>query len=218
MRRALRVSAAAVLAVVAFAPRVARATTVEEFPDNGSEQEGRGGAWVARASDPLATFYNPAGLAGQPTRLTLQANISTQHTCFARVQAANDPTSDGYSPANPGGAPYPQVCNAGSFFPDPQLAFTYQVSSRIGLGLALLGPSAVGAATWPQFVGSNPAPQRYLLISSNAVLLTPTIGIGWEVVDGLRLGASFIFGTAPSIDFVNAAPGINERTTTSGTS
>src|SRR5580692_3474780 len=135
MRRVFRVSAAAVLAVGLFSPRLAHATSAEEFPDNGSEQEGRGGAWVARASDPLATFYNPAGLAGQPTRLTLQANISTQHTCFARVQAANDPTSDGYSPASPGGAPYPKVCNSGSFFPDPQLAFTYRVNERVGLGI-----------------------------------------------------------------------------------
>jgi len=209
MRRAFRVSAAAALAVAAFAPRVAHATSVEEFPDNGSEQEGRGGAWVARASDPLATFYNPAGLAGQPTRLTLQANISTQNTCFARVRSTSDTTQDGFNGGN-----YPKVCNAGSFFPDPQLAFTYHLTDRIGLGLAILGPSAVGAATWPEFVNGNPSPQRYLLISSNSVVLTPTIGIGWEVVDGLRLGASFIFGTAPSIDFVNAAPGINESPVT----
>ncbi len=209
MRRAIRVSAAAVLAAAAFVPRVARATSVEEFPDNGSEQEGRGGAWVARASDPLATFYNPAGLAGQPTRLTLQANISTQNTCFARVRAASDTTQDGYN----GGA-YPKVCNAGSFFPDPQLAFTYHLSDRVGLGIAILGPSAVGATTWPEFVGTNPSPQRYLLISSNSVVLTPTIGIGWEAADGLRLGASFILGTAPSVDFVNAAPGINGNSST----
>jgi long-subunit fatty acid transport protein len=204
MRRAFRVSAAAALAVAAFAPRVAHATSVEEFPDNGSEQEGRGGAWVARASDPLATFYNPAGLAGQPTRLTLQANISTQNTCFARVRSTSDTTQDGFNGGN-----YPKVCNAGSFFPDPQLAFTYHLTDRIGLGLAILGPSAVGAATWPEFVNGNPSPQRYLLISSSSVVLTPTIGIGWEAADGLRLGASFILGTAPSIDFVNAAPGIN---------
>jgi long-chain fatty acid transport protein len=205
MRRALRVSAAAVFAVSFIcAPRLARATSVEEFPDNGSEQEGRGGAWVARASDPLATLYNPAGLAGQPTRLTLQANISTQNTCFARVQAAGDQTNDGFN------GQYPKVCNAGSFFPDPQLAFTYHVSDRVGIGLAILGPSAVGNATWPQFVNGNPAPQRYMLLSSTATLLTPTVGVGWEVVDGLRLGASFIFGTAPNIDFVNAAPAINE--------
>ena len=208
MRRALRVSAAASLVLaVCSAARVARATSVEEFPDNGSEQEGRGGAWVARASDPLATFYNPAGLAGQPTRLTLQANLSTQHTCFTRVKAANDTTADGVSP----GGTYPQVCNNGGVFPDPQLAFTYHLNDRIGLGIAVLGPSAVGQVTWPEFTngGSTPSPQRYLLVSTNALLLTPTIGVGWEVADGLRLGASFIFGTAPSIDFVNIAPGLN---------
>jgi long-chain fatty acid transport protein len=204
MRRALVV--AAVLAISSIlAPRAARATNVEEFPDNGSEQEGRGGAWVARASDPLATFYNPAGLAGQPTRLTLQANISTQSTCFTRTKAASDTTQDGTT----AGSNYPQTCSSGSFFPDPQLAFTYRLTDRIGLGIAILAPSAVGNVSWPEFVNGQPAPQRYLLISSNTVVLTPTIGIGWEAVDGLRLGASFIFGTAPNLDFINAAPAQN---------
>jgi len=194
-----------------MAPRVAHATSVEEFPDNGSEQEGRGGAWVARASDPLATFYNPAGLAGQPTRITLQANISEQYTCFKRVQATGDTTSDGFNGA------YPRVCNEPNFFPDPQLAFTFRVNERLGLGIALMGPSAVGAATWPEFAGNgNPSPQRYMLISTNSVILTPTIGVGWEAVDGLRLGASFVFGTAPSVDFVNAAPAINGPASASG--
>lgn len=205
MRRAFRVSAAAVLAVLAFSPRVARATSVEEFPDNGSEQEGRGGAWVARASNPLATFYNPAGLAGQPTRLTLQANISSQHTCFTRVKATGDTTQDGVAP----GGTYPQTCSSAAPFPDPQLAFTYHVDDRLGIGIAVLAPSAVGDQTWPAFVGNNPAPQRYLLISSSTLLLTPTVGVGWEAADGFRIGAAFIAGTAPSIDFVNAAPGVD---------
>ena len=187
---------------------VAHATSVEEFPDNGSEQEGRGGAWVARASDPLATFYNPAGLAGQPTRLTLQSNLSSQHTCFARVKATNDTTADGVSP----GATYPKVCEAGRFFPDPQLAFTVRLSDRIGLGIALLAPSAVGQQSWPEFVdGSAPSPERYLLISTSSLLVTPALGVGWQVLDGLRVGASFIFGTAPSLDFVSATPSLNQN-------
>jgi long-subunit fatty acid transport protein len=212
MRRALRASAIASLLVVPalLAPRVAHATGVMEFPDNGSEQEARGGAWVARASDPLATFYNPAGLAGQPTRLTLQANISTQNTCFTRVKAAGDTTPDGTA----AGGTYPQVCQAGNFFPDPQLAFTYHLNDRIGLGIAVLGPSAVGNVSWPDFInGSTLSPQRYLLINSNVVLLTPTIGVGWEVIDGLRLGASFIFGTAPTIDFTTAAAALSDVAT-----
>lgn len=208
MRRALGVSAVAGIAfLVALSPRTARASGVMEFPDNGSEQEGRGGAWVARASDPLATFYNPAGLAGQPTRLTLQANLSEQHTCFARVRAADDTTiNDG---ANPDGT-YPQVCNDGGFFFDPQVAFTYHLTDRVGLGIAVLGPSAVGQVSWPEFVGNAPSPQRYMLIQSNVLYLTPTIGAGAEVIDGLRVGASFLFGTAPKINFANASMGINE--------
>jgi long-chain fatty acid transport protein len=207
MRRAIRASAASAVVLSALlAPRVAHATGVMEFPDNGSEQEGRGGAWVARASDPLATFYNPAGLAGQQTRLTLQANISTQSTCFTRVKAANDTTID---PVSSGGT-YPKVCNNGSFFPDPQLAFTYRLTDRIGLGIAILGPSAVGNVSWPDFQNGQPSPQRYLLISSNVVLLTPTIGVGWEPIDNLRVGASFIAGTAPTIDFISSAQALAE--------
>ena len=207
MRAGLRTSAIAVLALLGgTTTRFARATSVEEFPDNGSEQEGRGGAWIARASDPLAAFYNPAGLAGQPTRLTLQANLSTQNTCFVRVKAANDLTEDGVAP----GGGYPKVCNSGSFFPDPQVGFTWHVSNRVGLGFLVLGPSAVGNTEWPAFVnGSTPAPSRYMLLKSNVVFLTPTIGVGWEVVDRLRLGASFQAGIAPSINFANTAPALN---------
>jgi hypothetical protein len=70
LRRRVTTSSLA-FTVVLGAPSLAHATGITEFPDNGSEQSGRGGAWVARASDPLAAFYNPAGLAGQPTRLIL---------------------------------------------------------------------------------------------------------------------------------------------------
>src|ERR1700691_1874150 len=79
-------------AVATFGVRGASATTVLELGENGSEQMARGGAWVARASDPLATFYNPAGLAGQETRLTLQGNINVLSTCFTRLKAQNDGT------------------------------------------------------------------------------------------------------------------------------
>src|SRR5437868_9258290 len=89
------------LASFAFA-HDARATNVTEFPDNGSEQMARGGAWVARASDPLATIFNPAGLAGQPTRVTVQNNFIFEHTCFTRVQAAGDTTNDPLA-SGPGG-------------------------------------------------------------------------------------------------------------------
>jgi long-subunit fatty acid transport protein len=191
----------------------ALATSVQEFPDNGSEQEARGGAWIARASDPLAAFYNPAGLAGQVTRLTLQSNVSFQRTCFTRVKAIGDGTADGVMP----GAAYPRVCSDADPFPGPQLGATFRVTPRLGLGLLLLGPSAVGKSTWPEFVGTSPAPERYLLTQDTTLVLTPTIAAGWEVVDRLRIGASFQFGIAPTLDFVNASPAINSSRTTPAT-
>jgi long-chain fatty acid transport protein len=189
----------------------ARATDATEVPDNGSEQGMRGGAWVARASDPLAAFYNPAGLAGQPTRLILQSNFGSQRTCFTRIKASNDPSVDGVI----GGGSYPQVCSSAAYGVDPQLAMTIRLSSKVGLGIApLLAPSsASGSKSFPEFttvnnVANQAEPGRYLLTSQNIVLLTPTVAIGAEILDRLRVGASFQFGIA-TFSFTNASLGQN---------
>jgi hypothetical protein len=192
--------------------RAAHATNITEFPDNGSEQMARGGAWVARASDPLAAFYNPAGLAGQPTRLTLQSNITFSHTCFTRVQAANDTTQEPLSGG--AGGTFPRVCNDVAPNIGPQIAFTYRVSDRVGLGFAILGPSGAAKADWPNFVsnrdGPQPAPQRYLLLNGNVLLATPTIGVGAEIIDNLRVGASFQFGIMKA-KFSTASASVNDE-------
>ena len=227
MRTSIRVRLGLGLSLAAFlGARGAAATTVLELGDNGSEQMGRGGAWVARASDPLAAFYNPAGLAGQETRLTLQGNINIQSTCFSRIKASNDGTtqdgnlSSGDSTVAPGGA-FPQICN-NAFAPTatnsivPQLAFAYRVTPRLGLGLAIVTPSAAAASqTWPSSVNGGPGPQRYLLLTGSPVVITPTLGVGWEPIDHLRIGASFIWGVA-NINFVNDSWGINSGTVAHG--
>jgi long-subunit fatty acid transport protein len=180
----------------------AHATSVTEFPDNGSEQMGRGGAWVARASDPLAAFYNPAGLAGQDTRVLAQANINIAKTCFTRVKAANDASLD----ANVGpGQSFPQACTDNKPFPNPQLGVTFRLSPTVGLGFAVLGPAAAGKMDWPDGVT---APQRYLLTHANALFFTPTLGIGVEVVPNLRLGASFQWGIA-NLELQNKSIALN---------
>jgi long-subunit fatty acid transport protein len=214
MRTSMRVRFGLGVSLAAFlGARGAGATTVLELGENGSEQMARGGAWVARASDPLATFYNPAGLAGQETRLTLQGNINIQSTCFTRLKAPNDGTAqDGnLSAASSTVAPgqyYPQVCN-NAFAPTtsngvvPQIGITYRVTPRLGLGFVFVTPSAAAASqTWPSTVDGGPAPQRYLLLSGAAVVVTPTLGVGWEPIDNLRIGASFMWGIA-NIDFQN---------------
>jgi long-subunit fatty acid transport protein len=189
----------------------ASASTVLEVGEAGSEQMQRGGAWIARASDPIAVFYNPAGLAGQPTRLSLEGNVIFQHTCMTRVLAANDSTSEASAQNNPDGTPnglFPRVCSDIRPFVNPQLAFNYRVTERLGIGIAVLGPNAT-TAKWPEFTPDGaPAPQRYLLLRSTGLQLTPTIGLGYEVADGLRLGASFQWGIA-NLHLRNATTALN---------
>lgn len=184
---------ALLVASLVLAATEARASNVTEFPDNGSEQMGRGGAWVARASDPLATFFNPAGLAGQDARVTVQANINLHSTCFARVKAAGDTSTEPL--AGPDGK-FPEVCNDGQASPNPQVAATYRLTETIGLGFALVGPSAAGDSTWPDFVNGQAAPNRFLLARRHGILVFPSLGVGAEVARGLRFGASFQWGIA----------------------
>lgn len=193
-----------------FAPD-ANATNALEFPDNGSEQLGRGGAWMVRASDPLATIYNPAGLVGQVTALSLSSNFNLQRTCFQRFRSPQD-GNDVASTANADGL-FPEVCGAENFFPNPQIAATFRLSDRVGLGLAVAGPSAVGHQRWPDVVANGntlvPSPQRYLLSESRMLLVTPTLALGVQVAPWLKLGLGLGFGIFRG-KFSNASMGINQ--------
>jgi long-chain fatty acid transport protein len=201
--------------LTSLAAASAAASNVTEFPDNGSEQMGRGGAWVARASDPLATLYNPAGLAGQPTKLTLQANLPFAQTCFHRMRDPNDTTQDTplLTPGANGQQYYANVCDDVGTIPVPSLGLTLRLSPRIGLGILVTAPSGAGSQAWPEFATTStgsqyPAPERYLATYTNAFFLTPTIGLGVEPVDNLRFGASFIAGIA-NATFSNGSMAVN---------
>lgn len=179
----------------------AHATNVTEVPDNGSEQGARGGAWIARASDPLATAFNPAGLAGQHTRITLQSNFIFHHTCFTRLKAANDTTFGSSDTLLDATGHYPRVCNDIEPTFNPQLAMTLRVSDRLGVGVAVLGPASAGEKNYPEFIEDSngqkqAAPNRYLLTRQAGIVLFPTVGVGYEVIDNLRLGASLSWGFA----------------------
>jgi long-chain fatty acid transport protein len=193
--------ASASLACALLTPAAARASNVTELPDNGSEQMGRGGAWVARASDPLATFYNPAGLAGQPSRVTLQANLVFHDTCFARVKAAGDTTFGASDPLLGPDGRYPRTCTEGGPSVAPQVGVTWRVNDRLGIGLLFVTPSAAGARTWPDFTSDaqgtpQASPNRYLLLRQSGVIAFPTLGVGYEVASSLRVGASVSWGFA----------------------
>jgi long-chain fatty acid transport protein len=191
-----------------------------EFPSNGVESFGRGSAWLARATDPLATYHNPAALARNGRGASLSANIIWQKACLQRRFGGSDPVANGVTAGNVAQL-YHQSCNDGDPFPNPQIALQYWLSDKLGIGFAALGPSAYGKTSYPTFTDNTslapsslgqpvrgPSGSRYIVSDLNNIVAWPQIGVGYEVAKNIRVGASFIWGVA-SIGFSNVAMGLN---------
>ncbi len=194
----------------------AGATTGLESPDNGTVQLGRGGAWFVRGDDPLAVYYNPATLARQPSGVYVGAHLMFASQCYTRVGVDGQPVSPGNGIPGPGaeGGPAAEVCADGGMFPNPQLAATFRLSKDLAVGVAVLGPHAVGNNEWPESVpydspaGTQPSPQRYMLLSADAKLIFPTISASYAPTSNLSFGVGFIWGIA-TVSFSNMAEAVS---------
>lgn len=126
--------------------------SVLSYPDEGSEPMGRAGAWVARASDPIALARNPAGLAGQRSRLGAGWDLAFRHS-------------------------------GSDAFPVGYLVIAMLASPRLSLGTGIVTPHGVPRLASPRF-------------ESQTWFAIPTIGLAYEIADGIRLGAAFGWGIA----------------------
>ncbi|HVK66731.1 MAG TPA: hypothetical protein VM694_19740 [Polyangium sp.] len=192
---------------------VARASSGLDSPDNGVVQLGRGATYVARADDPLAAYFNPAGLAFQKSGVHVGAHLLFMNTCFSRRDLNGQPVSPGGGIPGPGaaGGPSDPVCSETSPFPNPQIAANFRITQKLAIGLSVMGPHGVGKIVWPESIPytnqlglstTQPAPQRHLLIESDSLIFNPTLSVSYAIKDWLSIGAGFIWGVA-SIDFVN---------------
>lgn len=226
MKRAASGGAGAALAamtaagVAMTAAGAAHASSGIDSPDIGVVQIGRGGAWVVRADDPLAAYVNPAGLATQPTSAHAGVHLMQLSQCFTRLGPDGRPvppsaTAPIPAPGSEGG-PDPTVCAEGDLFPNPQLAATLRVHDTLAVGLALLGPHGVGARRWPESIPythptfgdtTQPSPQRYLVTSLDALILLPTLSVGFAPTPELSVGAGFVWGVA-TIDITSFSEAI----------
>ncbi len=210
VRRAFqpRLLGSALGALLVFAAGAASATSPLEVPDNGSQQMARGGAWVARASNSLAAYYNPAALSGLESGVALGTNFVFNKVCFERLG------TDGQPASTRSGATYRETCNDNASTPNliPHLAGNLRLTESLGVGLGFVPPSALGKLHFPD---TSPAsydggeiefasPQRYLLLEADGVLLNPVLSAGYAITDQLRIGAGFIFGFG-SLQLANAA-------------
>lgn len=194
-----------------------------ESPDNGAYQVGRGGAWLARADDPLAVYFNPAGLVRQASGVHVGAHLMFLDRCYTRLGQDADESSSSYGqygfPVSPGNdypgpgaepdgkaiAPPGSVCEVTHPSPNPQLAANFRILDKLAIGLGVLGPHGVGNAEWPESLpftnrfgveATQPAPQRYMLVKSSSIILFPTLSVAYAITDDLSVGAGFTWGIA----------------------
>lgn len=184
-------AAAALLgALAASAPSPALAGGFE-IPDNGAQALGRGGAFVAKADDGTAIYFNPAGLARQRgTRLYGGGNLFLHSYEFQRAGSFPDDPNDPQTPW--GGKPFPTVTNAGGPFFAPFVALSTDFASldRLTIAVGAFGPPAVGNRTFPLGVQNAPAASRYDFIQSRSTIIYPTASAAYRVTRWLDLGFS----------------------------
>jgi hypothetical protein len=194
-----------------------------EYVAPGTRPLGRGGAFMARADDPMALGYNPAALAFLPGyQLMLGSHLGFYDACvdrpgtydqsgvsdfFQYTSRFGDP--DASDPDNWVNQEMPRVCRDGYPGPSPQLVFTGHPLPELGFGIGLLVPSGVGNAVWGNEDGTVevdgrllPSPLRYALVRQNLFLVHPTIGVGWSPIPELAVGLSLQWGIA-TVDFAN---------------
>jgi long-subunit fatty acid transport protein len=167
-----------------------------EYQAGGVPAAGRAGAFAARADDPLALMYNPAQLSVVAGRqLAVGVNVPFYDSCF--------------TPANGD----PRVCNSAAPMPGPYVAFAFQPTPRLGIGIGFLTTAGIGRVQYGRSDGTMvtpegnvvPTPSRYLLVERNTPQFFPTVGVGYEVTPWFRIGAAFGAGMV----FTNFATTLN---------
>lgn len=173
-----------------FASSSARAGGFE-LPDLGTQALGRGAAFVAKADDPTAIYYNPAGLARQRgTHLLLNGNLYLHSFSFQRAGRYPDNPNDPLTPW--GRAAYDPVENIAGPYVAPFVALTsdFGTSDRLTGALGFYTPSTVGNRVFRSVVAGNPSSSRYDFIRGGASYLHPTASLAYRVLPWLDVGLS----------------------------
>ncbi|AKF08133.1 hypothetical protein DB32_005282 [Sandaracinus amylolyticus] len=196
-----------------------------EFAAHGTRQLGRGGAWAARADDPLALYYNPAMLADLPdSQVLANVHVGFWDACVDRqgtygsvipggTASDNIFDSEGGNPDAWLGDEMPSVCNSGYPQPIPWVLGSIRLLPELGIAFGITAPSGIGNATWGNTGegrfgtvdtanGLRPSPVRYGLAQQDVLLAHPSIGVGWRPADFIRIGFTFQWGIA-NVRFMN---------------
>ncbi len=182
-------------------PAAARAGGFE-VTSQGTVPLGRGGAYAARASDPMMILYSPAALADlHAPELLLDTHLVFYRACADRSGTWG--TNGGGASANVSrfgrlsdyaDEPIPEVCRDGGVGVTPNLLFALPLTDGLGIGLGLLTPAGAGASRWGDgditLGGRRPSPVRYMLAETDSMLLDWSLGVGYRPIPELALGVT----------------------------
>jgi long-subunit fatty acid transport protein len=190
-----------------------------EIPATGTRAAGRGGAFTARADDPLATWYNPANLAAlDGVMVTADVHLPWWQSCYERSgtyggflggATLDPPASSRFGTlGNPGGPgdytnePFPRSCRQGGPQITPTVLLSMRVTDWLGLGFGFVAPAGSGTNVWGSrdgvvqgvFGDERPAPHRYTQVFTDTTLVRLAFGGGLRLAPWLRIGGTFLWG------------------------
>jgi len=216
-----------VMALAGVALPVAGYSYGVQVPENGTVAHGRGGAFVARASDVSAVGLNMAGVLGlSGFQLGLSINAGASSNCFERAGNYENPADVTINTAGsrfeaPGGGDaaylnqaYPRVCSNRALALAANLFATYRVRRWLAFGFGITTPSTPGSGqVFNDMVrlpdgAYAPSPARNMLFQKNLLVLYPTLGVAIAPHPRLRFGltlqpsiARFQFGVMANVDY-----------------
>ena len=181
-----------------------------EYPDNATRALVRGGAFVARADDPSALYYNPAGLAKvRGTQLLFNYHFVRQNFRFQRAgtygkeYAAYENPATGEKYRDVAGKPFPEV-STDPWIPVPFFTLSTDLGWRddFTVAVGVFGPPAVGkleyglcvdphSDQYPCPTDSLPSPGRYDMVSMEGVVIFTTLGAAYRINKYISVGAAF---------------------------
>ena len=143
------------------------------FSDRGVRPLGRGGAFVAGADDLGAIYYNPAGVADAGGQVLLDASwlhFTSDYT--RRAQVAQVDPNTGQPTGTTWTRTFDPVHGTSPVLPIPTFAVSHDFGlERWSFAAGAFAPySAI--TSYPETLGSQPAPQRYSLITLDGSLLS----------------------------------------------
>ena len=157
--------------------------------DVGTQSMQRAGAFVAKADDPSAIFFNPAGIARAKTKqFQLGANIVSMNLSFDRFGEYQN------------GDPFPKVSNDGGPQPIPYFGIIWPFEKFVLAG-GIFTPSGYGKRNLPTSVigdsgTEQAAPQRYDAVTRESLVITPSAVFGYKINEKFSVGVRATWGYA----------------------